>query len=132
MLRPAFTHLKRNRGFLSRGMTALGSTPPNEETAMPRPNRQLPQPRAVIVAPQPEAVEAGATILDAGGNALDALIACALTQGVVDPMMCGWAASACCTCTIRRRATGGLRRALDLPWRLHAGHVGKGIPPRVQ
>lgn len=25
----------------------------------------------------------------AGGNALDAALACALTQGVVDPMMCG-------------------------------------------
>lgn len=56
---------------------------------MPRPARHMPQPRAVLVAPQPEAVEAGAAILRAGGNALDALIASALTQGVVDPMMCG-------------------------------------------
>jgi len=43
----------------------------------------------VISAPQPEAVEAGALILKAGGNAIDAGIACALTQGVVDPLMCG-------------------------------------------
>jgi gamma-glutamyltranspeptidase / glutathione hydrolase len=43
----------------------------------------------MIVAPQPEATEAGLDILQAGGNALDAVIACALTQGVVDPMMCG-------------------------------------------
>ena len=43
----------------------------------------------MIVAPQPEAVEAGAAMLAAGGNALDAALACALTQGVVDPMMCG-------------------------------------------
>ncbi|NKC30617.1 gamma-glutamyltransferase [Roseomonas sp. BU-1] len=43
----------------------------------------------MIVAPQPEAAEAGAAILRAGGNALDAAIACALAQGVVDPMMCG-------------------------------------------
>lgn len=43
----------------------------------------------MIVAPQPEAVEAGASILHAGGTAIDAIIACALTQGVVDPMMCG-------------------------------------------
>ncbi|MEI6159353.1 MAG: gamma-glutamyltransferase [Roseococcus sp.] len=56
---------------------------------MPRPVAQLPEPAAVIVAPQPEAVEAGTAILRAGGNALDALIACALTQGVVDPLMCG-------------------------------------------
>lgn len=56
---------------------------------MPRPPRRLPSPSALITAPQPEAVEAGTDILRAGGNALDAVIACALTQGVVDPMMCG-------------------------------------------
>ncbi|MBR0681742.1 gamma-glutamyltransferase [Roseomonas eburnea] len=43
----------------------------------------------MIVAPQPEAVEAGAAVLAAGGNAIDATLACAFTQGVVDPMMCG-------------------------------------------
>jgi gamma-glutamyltranspeptidase/glutathione hydrolase len=43
----------------------------------------------MIVAPQPEATEAGLMALEAGGNALDAVIACALTQGVVDPAMCG-------------------------------------------
>jgi gamma-glutamyltranspeptidase/glutathione hydrolase len=43
----------------------------------------------MITAPQPEAAEAGAEMLAAGGNALDAVLACALTQGVVDPMMCG-------------------------------------------
>jgi gamma-glutamyltranspeptidase/glutathione hydrolase len=43
----------------------------------------------MIVAPQPEAVEAGADILRDGGSAVDAVIACALTQGVVDPLMCG-------------------------------------------
>src|SRR3954451_18185246 len=43
----------------------------------------------MIVAPQPEAVEAGTIVLEAGGNAIDATIACALTQGVVDPLMCG-------------------------------------------
>jgi gamma-glutamyltranspeptidase/glutathione hydrolase len=45
----------------------------------------------MIVAPQPEAVEAGADALAAGGSAVDAVIACALAQGVVDPMMCGLA-----------------------------------------
>ena len=45
----------------------------------------------MIVAPQPEAVEAGAQALAAGGSAMDAILACALTQGVVDPMMCGLA-----------------------------------------
>ncbi len=56
---------------------------------MPRPERRLPEPRAMIVAPQPEAVEAGAAVLACGGNALDAVLACALSQGVVDPVMCG-------------------------------------------
>ncbi|MEE2862287.1 MAG: gamma-glutamyltransferase, partial [Pseudomonadota bacterium] len=44
---------------------------------------------ATIVAPQPEAVEAGAVVLERGGNAMDAALACAFVQGVVDPQMCG-------------------------------------------
>ncbi len=43
----------------------------------------------MVVAAQPEAVEAGVEILRAGGNAVDAAIACAFSQGVVDPQMCG-------------------------------------------
>ncbi len=45
--------------------------------------------RGMISAPQPEAVEAGVLALRAGGNAVDAAIACALVQTVVDPLMCG-------------------------------------------
>ncbi len=56
---------------------------------MPRPQRRRPAYKAMIVAPQPEAAEAGLAVLQAGGNALDAALACALTQGVVDPAMCG-------------------------------------------
>ena len=56
---------------------------------MPRPQRRMPKPGAMIVAPQPEAVESGSAVLSAGGNAIDAVIACALTQGAVDPLMCG-------------------------------------------
>lgn len=56
---------------------------------MTRPTRRLPAYKAMIVAPQPEAAEAGLMALQTGGNALDAVIACALTQGVVDPAMCG-------------------------------------------
>ena len=43
----------------------------------------------MVVSPQPEASEAGYEILQAGGNAVDAAIAMAFVQGVVDPMMCG-------------------------------------------
>lgn len=43
----------------------------------------------IVSAPQPEAVEAGADALRNGGNAVDAAIACALVQTVVDPQMCG-------------------------------------------
>jgi gamma-glutamyltranspeptidase/glutathione hydrolase len=43
----------------------------------------------MIVAPQPEAAEACAQVLERGGNAVDAAIAAAFVQGVVDPQMCG-------------------------------------------
>lgn len=43
----------------------------------------------MIVAAQPEAAEVGALTLRAGGNAIDAAIACAFTQSVVDPQMAG-------------------------------------------
>ncbi len=42
-----------------------------------------------ISAPQPEAVEAGLDALAAGGNVVDAAVAAALVQTVVDPQMCG-------------------------------------------
>src|SRR3712207_1187854 len=43
----------------------------------------------MVVTPQPEATEAGVEMLRAGGNAVDAAIAAALVQTVVDPLMCG-------------------------------------------
>ena len=44
---------------------------------------------AMIVCPQPVAAEAGRDVLRGGGNAVDAAVATALVQGVIDPMMCG-------------------------------------------
>ncbi|MBT5264206.1 MAG: gamma-glutamyltransferase, partial [Rhodospirillaceae bacterium] len=52
--------------------------------------------KAMIVAAQPEAAEAGAVVLKRGGNAVDAAIAAALVQGVVDPQMCGIAGFGSC------------------------------------
>ena len=43
----------------------------------------------MISAAQPEAAEAGADVLRAGGNVVDAGIAAALVQTAVDPQMCG-------------------------------------------
>ncbi|MEM9144644.1 MAG: gamma-glutamyltransferase [Pseudomonadota bacterium] len=51
---------------------------------------------AMIVAAQPEAAEAGARVLMRGGNAVDAAMAAALVQGVVDPQMCGIAGFGSC------------------------------------
>ncbi|HRO80405.1 MAG TPA: gamma-glutamyltransferase [Alicycliphilus denitrificans] len=45
--------------------------------------------QAMVVCPQPEAAESGIDILRAGGNAVDAAVATALAQTVVDPLMCG-------------------------------------------
>jgi gamma-glutamyltranspeptidase/glutathione hydrolase len=45
--------------------------------------------QAMVVCPQPEAAESGIEILRAGGNAVDAAVATALAQTVVDPLMCG-------------------------------------------
>jgi gamma-glutamyltranspeptidase/glutathione hydrolase len=45
--------------------------------------------KAMVSAPQPETAEAGIEILRGGGNAVDAAVASALAQTVVDPLMCG-------------------------------------------
>ena len=64
---------------------------------------------AMIVAAQPESTEAGAEILKAGGNAVDAAMACALVQGVVDPLMCGIAGFGSCGIAMR----GGFHGYID-------------------
>src|SRR5262249_49923749 len=58
-------------------------------TTYPSPISEPPMPTKMIVAPQPDAVEVGARIFKAGGNAVDAAIACAFAQCVIDQMMCG-------------------------------------------
>ncbi|MFH1381533.1 MAG: gamma-glutamyltransferase [Chloroflexota bacterium] len=45
--------------------------------------------KGMVVCPQPRAAEAGARVLEAGGNAFDAALATAFMQMVVDPFMCG-------------------------------------------
>ncbi len=45
--------------------------------------------KGMIVAPQPRATDAGAAVLAAGGNAIDAAVATAFAQGIDDPFMCG-------------------------------------------
>lgn len=50
---------------------------------------------AMVVSAQPEATEAGVLVLRQGGNAVDAAVASALVQMVVDPMMCGLAGYGC-------------------------------------
>jgi gamma-glutamyltranspeptidase/glutathione hydrolase len=45
--------------------------------------------KGMIVCPQPLAAEVGIQILKRGGNAVDAAVAAALVQGVIDPTNCG-------------------------------------------
>jgi gamma-glutamyltranspeptidase/glutathione hydrolase len=45
--------------------------------------------RGIVVAPQPIACEAGRQALERGGNAIDAAVATAMAQMVVDPFNCG-------------------------------------------
>ena len=49
----------------------------------------MPRAEAIVVCPEPLAAEAGRGVLRAGGNAVDAAIAAAYAQGVVNPLMCG-------------------------------------------
>jgi gamma-glutamyltranspeptidase/glutathione hydrolase len=45
--------------------------------------------KGMVVAPEPLAAHAGVEAFRQGGNAADAAVAAAFTQGVVDPLMCG-------------------------------------------
>jgi len=43
----------------------------------------------IVVCPEPLAAEAGAQIFEKGGNAVDAMVAASIAQGVVNPLLCG-------------------------------------------
>jgi len=45
--------------------------------------------KGMVVCPQPEAAEVAIQILRHGGNAVDAAVATAFAQGIVDPLNCG-------------------------------------------
>jgi len=51
----------------------------------------------IVAAPQAEAAYEGARVLEAGGNAADALVTAALVQGVVDPHRSGAGGFGCAT-----------------------------------
>jgi gamma-glutamyltranspeptidase/glutathione hydrolase len=59
--------------------------------------------RGMVVAAQPEAAEAGVLALRRGGNAVDAAVAAAFVQGVVDPLMTGIAGYGCMQVFMPRR-----------------------------
>ena len=73
--------------------------------------------KAMIVAAQPEAAEAGAVVLKRGGNAVDAAMAAALVQGVVDPQMCGIAGFGSCQIYLPGR---GVHTCIDFHGRVPA------------
>jgi gamma-glutamyltranspeptidase / glutathione hydrolase len=69
--------------------------------------------KGIVVAAQPDAVEAGARILTAGGNAVDAAIACAFAQGVVDQMNGGVAGYGYAQVYLPGRSSGAPAHVID-------------------
>lgn len=49
----------------------------------------------IVVAPEPLAAEAGLEVYRQGGNAVDAAVATAFAQGVVNPLLCGIGGNGC-------------------------------------
>ncbi len=72
--------------------------------------------KMMVSAPQPEAAEAGLDVLKAGGNVVDAAIAAAFVQTVVDPMMCGIAGFG----SMHLRLAGGPHLLIDFHGRAPA------------
>ena len=93
--------------------------------------RQIRGPADAVVAGHPLAVAAGASILDRGGNAVDAAIATAAAVAVVRPHMCGVAGDGF---FLIRDAASGRVHALNAggpaPAALTLEHFPDGIPER--
>ena len=88
---------------------------------MPRPARRVaPTERQRRAA---RAVEAGPRCR-AGGNAVDAALACALTQGVVDPLMCGIGGLGVMQIFDPVRGSTSFSTGFHLPGRLHRRRCG--------
>src|SRR5437868_13029856 len=79
-----------------------GSTPPDQQSRMTMydnfsstqqvSKRVVPTRGGVVAAQHRRAAEAGAAVLDGGGDAIDAAVATSFTLGVVEPWMSGPAA----------------------------------------
>ncbi|NPV06751.1 MAG: gamma-glutamyltransferase [Anaerolineae bacterium] len=80
----------------------------------------------MVVAPQPLAVEEGVKVLRQGGNAVDAAVACALVQGVVDPHMSSVGGYALATVSLARAPGIEAVRAVDAP-----ALAGSGVTPEM-
>src|SRR5437763_4365225 len=92
------------------------------DTTLGRGERTLSMP-GMIVAPQAGAVDIGASVLEQGGNAVDAAVTTAVAQGVLDPLNCGlggfgsltiyWAQTSQCE-TISFHGRAGSRVTADM------------------
>ena len=62
----------------------------------------------VVVCPQVGAAEVGGGVLRAGGNAIDAAVATAFVQGVIDPPMAGLGGFGVLVCAMERGSAAGM------------------------